>query len=50
MKQMGSGRADSAKELAYTLYDIAANKRKDANEATAYNGLTSVVRVNSTIS
>lgn len=39
MKQMGSGRAESAKELAYTLYDIAANKRKDANEATAYNGL-----------
>ena len=28
MKQMGSGRADSAKELAYTLYDIAANKLK----------------------
>ena len=42
MKQMGSGRADSAKELAYTLYDIAANKRKDANEATAYNGLIAV--------
>ncbi len=42
MKQMGSGRAESAKELAYTLYDIAANKRKDANEATAYNGLIAV--------
>ena len=42
MKQMGSGRADSAKELAYTLYDIAANKRKDANETTAYNGLIAV--------
>lgn len=42
MKRMGSGRADSAKELAYTLYDIAANKRKDANEATAYNGLIAV--------
>ena len=42
IKQMGSRRADSAKELAYTLYDIAANKRKDANEATAYNGLIAV--------
>lgn len=42
VKQMGSGRADSAKELAYTLYDVAANKRKDANEATAYNGLIAV--------
>ncbi len=42
MKQMGSGRADSAKELAYTLYNISADKRKDANEATAYNGLIAV--------
>jgi putative DNA methylase len=42
VKQMGSNRADSAKELAYTLYDVAANKRKDANEATAYNGLIAV--------
>ena len=42
MKRMGAERADAAKELAYALYDIAANKRKDANEATAYNGLIAV--------
>ena len=42
MKAMGSERAEAAKELAYALYDIAANKRKDANEATAYNGLIAV--------
>lgn len=42
MKRMGSDRADAAKELAYALYDIAANKRKDATEATAYNGLIAV--------
>ena len=42
MKRMGSERADAAKELAYALYDIAANKRKDATEATAYNGLIAV--------
>jgi len=42
MKQMGFGRADAAKELAYSLYEIAANKLKDANEATAYNGLIAV--------
>ncbi|MDA8675489.1 DUF1156 domain-containing protein [Alphaproteobacteria bacterium] len=39
MKRIGPDRADAAKELAYALYDIAANKRKDATEATAYNGL-----------
>lgn len=27
------------KDLAYCLYDISANKRKDAKEATAYNAL-----------
>ena len=42
MKRMGMERADAAKELAYALYDIAANKRKDATEATAYNGLIAV--------
>ena len=42
MKRMGSAHADAAKELAYTLYDIAATKRKDASEATAYNGLIAV--------
>lgn len=42
MRAMGSDRAESAKELAYALYDIAANKRRDATEATAYNGLIAV--------
>lgn len=31
--------AEAVKDLAYCLYDICANKRKDAKEATAYNGL-----------
>ena len=30
---------DAAKDLAYCLYDIAANKRREASEATAYNAL-----------
>ena len=38
----GSERAEAAKQLAYALYDIAANRRKDATEATAYNGLIAV--------
>lgn len=42
MKQMGQDRAESAKELTYALYDISANKRRDATEATAYNGLIAV--------
>lgn len=32
-------RAEAVKDLAYCLYDITANKRKDAKEATAYNAL-----------
>ncbi|MFV0514324.1 MAG: DUF1156 domain-containing protein [Jhaorihella sp.] len=32
-------RAEAVKDLAYCLYDISANKRKDAKEATAYNAL-----------
>lgn len=32
-------KADAVKDLAYCLYDICANKRKDAKEATAYNAL-----------
>ncbi len=32
-------RAGAVKDLAYCLYDIAANKRQDAKEATAYNAL-----------
>ena len=34
-----STRAEAVKDLAYCLYDISANKRKDAKEATAYNAL-----------
>ncbi|MGO9772271.1 MAG: DUF1156 domain-containing protein [Roseiarcus sp.] len=32
-------KAEAVKDLAYCLYDISANKRKDAKEATAYNAL-----------
>jgi putative DNA methylase len=34
-----SAQAEAVKDLAYCLYDICANKRKDAKEATAYNAL-----------
>lgn len=34
-----STHAEAVKDLAYCLYDISANKRKDAKEATAYNAL-----------
>jgi len=34
-----SDKADAVKDLAYCLYDISANKRQDAKEATAYNAL-----------
>ncbi|MNH86371.1 hypothetical protein D3C73_388280 [compost metagenome] len=37
-KQIGN-QTDAVKDLAYCLYDIAANKRKDSKEATAYNAL-----------
>ena len=32
-------KSEAVKDLAYCLYDICANKRKDAKEATAYNAL-----------
>ncbi|OJU32958.1 MAG: hypothetical protein BGN89_06305 [Alphaproteobacteria bacterium 64-6] len=38
MKKIGR-HAEAVKDLAYCLYDISANKRKDAKEATAYNAL-----------
>ena len=41
MRRMGPERANAAKELAYALYDIAANKLNDATEATSYNSLIS---------
>lgn len=34
-----NAQAEVVKDLAYCLYDISANKRKDAKEATAYNAL-----------
>ena len=34
-----SDKAEAVKDLAYCLYDICANKRQDAKEATAYNAL-----------
>jgi putative DNA methylase len=39
MKLMGPEKAEAAKELAYSLYEIATTKRNDAKEGTAYNGL-----------
>ena len=38
LKKIGD-KADAVKDLAYCLYDICANKRQDAKEATAYNAL-----------
>lgn len=38
LKKIGN-QAEAVKDLAYCLYDISANKRKDAKEATAYNAL-----------
>ena len=40
MRRMGP-ESRRGKELAYALYDIAANKLNDATEATAYNSLIS---------
>ena len=38
LKKIGE-KAEDVKDLAYILYDISANKRQDAKEATAYNAL-----------
>ncbi len=38
LKKIGD-RAEAVKDLAYCLYDIAANRRQEAKEATAYNAL-----------
>ena len=42
LKRIGGDRAESVKDLAYYLYDVCSNKRQDAKEATAYNGLIAV--------
>ncbi len=38
LKKIGD-KAEAVKDLAYCLYDISANKRQEAKEATAYNAL-----------
>ena len=42
LKKIGAEKADAVKDLAYCLYDICSNKRKDAKEATSYNTLIAV--------
>ena len=42
LRKIGQDHADAAKDLAYCLYDICANKRRDAGEAASYNGLIAV--------
>ncbi len=42
LKRYSGVQAEAVKDLAYCLYDICTNKRKDAKEATAYNGLIAV--------
>ena len=39
LKKIGPDHSGAVKDLAYYLYDLAGNKRQDAQEATAYNGL-----------
>lgn len=42
LKKIGPDKADAVKDLAYCLYDICTNKRKDAKEGTSYNALIAV--------
>ena len=42
LRKIGPAYADAAKDLAYCLYDICANKRRNAGEAASYNGLIAV--------
>ena len=42
LRKIGPAHADAAKDLAYCLYDICANKRRDAGAAASYNGLIAV--------
>ena len=42
LRKIGPARAEAAKDLAYCLYDICANKRRNAAEAASYNGLIAV--------
>ena len=53
LKKIGPEKSDAVKDLAYCLYDICSNKRKDAKEATSYNALiavwTDLTRLSATI-
>ena len=42
LRKIGPAHADAAKDLAYCLYDICVNKRRNASEGASYNGLISV--------
>lgn len=42
LRKIGPDKADAVKDLAYCLYDICSNKRKEAKEATSYNALIAV--------
>ena len=42
LKKIGPGHAGAVKDLAYYLYDLAGSKRRDAQEATAYNALIAI--------
>ena len=42
LKQLGGDKAEMVKDLAYYLFDVCSNKRQDAKEAMAYNGLIAV--------
>ena len=42
IQKIGHAYADAAKDLAYCLYDICANKRRDASKAASHNGLIAV--------
>ncbi|MGB0796367.1 MAG: DUF1156 domain-containing protein, partial [Paracoccaceae bacterium] len=42
LKKLGPVRAGMVRDLCYYLYDLCSTKRKDAKEATAYNGLIAV--------
>ena len=42
LQRIGPVHAESAKDLAYCLYDICVNKRRNVGEAASYNGLIAV--------
>ena len=42
LRKIGPANADAAKDLAYCLYDICVNKRRNVGEAASYNGLIAV--------